>query len=181
MGKKTAELFIGTSGAGSGWRCYGYDARGQTDQSTLSVTTPDAGTVTQTVNMTYNDGGEVTGLVYPDGETLTSTYDGNGHLKSIYFGTASSTDPVQFLVGQVSYTNAGQIAGMAIGGMAAKTATPTPVYTTSTTYDAMHAEHVAAIKRLRRAQIIDALAHGIVAALAISPALLICALAWFMT
>ena len=56
-----------------------------------------------------------------------------------------------------------------------------PHITTSTTYDAMHAEHVAAIKRLRRAQIIDALAHGIVAALAISPALLICALAWFMT
>jgi len=137
IGRKTAERFVGTSGAGSGWRCYGYDQRGQTDQSTLSVTTPDAGTVTQTVKMLYNDGGQVTGLVYPDGETLTSTYDLNGRLQSIYFGTPASTDPVQFLVGKVSYTNNGQIAGMAIGGTAPKASVPTPIFSTATTYDAI--------------------------------------------
>lgn len=137
IGRKTAELFVGTSGAGSGWRCYGYDQRGQTDQGTLSVTTPDAGTVTQTVNMLYNDGGQVTGLVYPDGEMLTSTYDLNGRLQSIYFGTPASTDPVQFLVGKVSYTNNGQIAGMAIGGIAPKASVPTPIFSTATTYDAI--------------------------------------------
>ena len=135
VGRKTAELFVSASGAGNGWRCYGYDQRGQTDQSTLSVTTPDAGTVTQTMNVTYNDGGEVTGLVYPDGETLTSTYDVNGRLHSIYFGTPNSTDPVPFLIGQVSYANAGQITSMAIGGSAAKASIPTPVLSSTTTYD----------------------------------------------
>jgi RHS repeat-associated protein len=137
VGQKTAELFVGTSGAGSGWRCYGYDARGQTDQSTLSVTTPDAGTVIQTINMTYDDGGEVTSLVYPDGETLTSTYDVNGRLRSAYFGTPSTPDPVQFLAGQVNYANDGQVSGMAIGGSGPKASVPTPVFTTATTYDSI--------------------------------------------
>src|SRR5579883_966889 len=137
VGQTTAEIFIGSSGTGNGWRCYGYDARGQTDQNTLSVTTPDAGTVTQTLNVAYNDGGEVTSLVYPDGETLTSTYDLNGRLQSIFFGTPASTDPVPFLVGKVSYTNNGQIAGMAIGGMAPKASVPTPIFSTATTYDAI--------------------------------------------
>jgi RHS repeat-associated protein len=137
VGEKTAELFVGTSGSGSGWRCFGYDQRGQTDQSTLSVTTPDAGTRTQTMNTTYNDGGEVTGLVYPDGETLTSTYDVNGRLHSIYFGTSGTSDPVQFLVGQVSYTNMGKIASLALGGSASKASVPTPVLTTANTYDSI--------------------------------------------
>ncbi len=138
VGRKTAELFVGAAAAGSGWRCSGYDQRGQTDQSTLSVTPPPGSpTVTQTVNMTHNDGGEVTGLVYPGGETLTSTYDTNGRLRSAYFGTPSQSDPVQFLVGQVTYANDGQLAGMAMGGTAAKTSVPTPVFTTATTYDSI--------------------------------------------
>lgn len=135
IGRKTAELFIGTSGAGSGWRCSGYDQRGQVDQSTLSVTTPDAGAVTQTVNRTYNDGGEATGLVYPDGETTTSTYDTNGHFQSTYFGTPDTPDPVQFLVGQTSYLANGKISGMAIGGSGPKNSVPTAIFSTATTYD----------------------------------------------
>ncbi|HVB74905.1 MAG TPA: hypothetical protein VNE38_15240 [Ktedonobacteraceae bacterium] len=137
IARKTAEIFIGASGAGSGWRCYGYDQRGETDQSTLSVTTPDAGTITQTVKMAYNDGGELSGLVYPDGETLTSTYDSNGRLQAIYFGTPSSPDPVPFLVGQVSYTNDGQVAGLAMGGSGPKGSIPTPVFSTATQYDSI--------------------------------------------
>ena len=138
LGRTTAELFSSTSGAGNGWRCYGYDERGQSDQSTLSVTTPSGGkTVTQTVNMTYNNGGEVTSLVYPDGETLTASYDSNGRVRASYFGTPSTPDPVSFLVGQVSYTNDGQLAGLALGGTGSKGSIPTPVLTTATLYDSI--------------------------------------------
>jgi hypothetical protein len=101
------------------------------------VTTPDAGTVTQTVNMADDDGGHITSLVYPDGEMLTSTYDVNGRLRSAYFGTPNSTDPVQFLAGQVNYANDGQVSGMAIGGSGPKASVPTPVFTTATTYDSI--------------------------------------------
>src|SRR5581483_10824984 len=52
-----------------------------------------------------------------------------------YFGTPTSTDPVPFLVGQVTYTNNGQTASLAMGGTAAKASIPTPVYTSTTTYD----------------------------------------------
>ena len=137
IGHETAELFVGASGAGNGWRCYGYDARGRTDQSTLSVTTPDAHTVAQTVNMTYDDQNDVTSLVYPDGETLTSTYDSNGRFQSAYFGTVNSTDPVSFLVGKTTYTNAGQLASIALGGSAAKASTPTALFTLTQGYDSI--------------------------------------------
>lgn len=138
IGRKTAELFTSASGAGSGWRCWGYDQRGQTDQSTLSVTTPSGGkTITQTVNMTYNDGGEVTTLLYPDSETLTVNYDTNGRVRSIYFGTTSTPDPVSFLIGQVIYANDGQQAGLAMGGSGSKTSIPPAVLTAATTYDSI--------------------------------------------
>lgn len=105
-----AEVFIEANGAGSGWNCAGYDQRGQIDQNTLSVTTPDAHTLTRTVNFTYDDQGDVTGLVYPDGTTLTSTYDINGRFQFAYFGSSSTPDPASFLVGKATYTNAGRIA-----------------------------------------------------------------------
>lgn len=108
IGRATAEAF--SSSVGSGWRCSGYDQRGQLDQNTLSVTV-DGQTSTTTMNMSYNDGGELASLVYPDQEPLTSQYDTNGNLLSVYFGTPSSPDPVNFLVGQFvradSVTNAG--------------------------------------------------------------------------
>jgi YD repeat-containing protein len=104
VGHETAEFFTSESGAGDGWRCYGYDQRGRTDQSTLSVLTPDAGTITQTVNMTYDDQNDQTSLVYPDGEVLTSNYNSDGRFQSAYFGSSSTPDPVSFLVGQTGYT-----------------------------------------------------------------------------
>jgi len=132
IGSKTAELF--SSSAGSGWRCYGYDQRGKQDQSTLSVTA-DGTTTTQTMNMSYNDGGEIAGLVYPDGETLTSQYDVNGRFQNAYFGTPSTPDPVNFLVGQTGYTGSGQLSSLAIGGSGPKSGTPTPVFTENIGYD----------------------------------------------
>ncbi|HZS77167.1 MAG TPA: hypothetical protein VFA41_11195 [Ktedonobacteraceae bacterium] len=132
VGHTTAEAF--SNSTASGWRCYGYDARGQLNQSMLSVTV-DSTTTTQQVNFSYNDGGEMTGLVYPDGETITSQYDVNGYLLSAYFGTPGSSDPVNFLVGQVSYNSNGLVSGLSLGGSAAKNSTPTPVFTTSYTYD----------------------------------------------
>lgn len=138
IGHVTAEAFAGgfATTLGSGWYCYGYDQRGQTDQKMLSVTTPDKQTLSQTVNMSYNDGGELTSLVYPDGETLTAQYDANGRVQSAYFGTPGSPDPVTFLVGQVSYTAWGQIAGLALGGSGPKGTTPTnTVFSTAMTYD----------------------------------------------
>src|SRR5579875_1755397 len=61
----------------------------------------------------------------------------DGRLRSAYFGTPSSTDPVQFLAGLVSYANNGQVSGMAIGGSGPKASVPTPVFTTATTYDSI--------------------------------------------
>jgi RHS repeat-associated protein len=134
VGHITAERF--SSSAGSGWRCYGYDQRGQQDQSTLSVTA-DGTTTTQTMKMSYNDGGELTSLVYPDGETLTSQYDVNGRFQSAYFGTPSTPDPVNFLVGQSGYTGSGQLSSLAIGGSGPKSGTPTPVFTENFGYDSI--------------------------------------------
>ncbi|GCE23204.1 RHS repeat-associated core domain-containing protein [Dictyobacter kobayashii] len=132
IGKETADTFRAT--AGSGWRCSGYDERGRPDQNSLSVTA-DGTTTTQTVNASYNDAGQVTTLNYPDGELVTSQYDNNDYLRSVYFGGAGVTNPVTFLVGQVSYTNAGQLSGMAFGGSAVPTSVPTPVFSTSLSYD----------------------------------------------
>ncbi len=137
IGHETAELFVGASDAGSGWRCYGYDARGRTDQSTLTVTTPDGHTVAQTVNMTYDDQNDVTSLVYPDGEVLTSNYDSNGRFQSAYFGTSSTPDPVQFLVGQTTYANDGLLSSIALGGSGPKASTPTAVFTLNQGYDSI--------------------------------------------
>ncbi len=62
VGKAIAETF--SSVAGSGWRCNGYDTRGQTIANALSVTA-DGQTTTQTLSMSYNDTGEPTTLTYP--------------------------------------------------------------------------------------------------------------------
>jgi RHS repeat-associated protein len=137
IGHVTAEAFTSSSN-GSGWRCYGYDARGETDQSSLEVTTPDALSLTQTVNLSYDDGGEVTSLVYPNGQTVTTNYDSNGRAQSAYFGTPSSPDPVNFLVGQVSYTAWGQVSGLTLGGSGPKASTPTnTVFGTTLGYDSI--------------------------------------------
>ncbi|WP_126556624.1 RHS repeat-associated core domain-containing protein [Dictyobacter kobayashii] len=132
IGKETADTFRAT--AGSGWRCSGYDERGRPDQNSLSVTA-DGTTTTQTVNASYNDANQLTTLNYPDGELVTSQYDSNDYLRSTYFGGAGVTNPVTFLVGQVSYTNAGQLSGLAFGGSAVPTGVPTPVFSTSLSYD----------------------------------------------
>jgi hypothetical protein len=91
--------------------------------------------ISQTTCTTYNDAGQVSSLMYPDGETVTSQFDGNGYLRLVYGGTASSTDPVNFLASQIGYTNDGLLSSMAIGGSASKTSTPTPVFTISIGYD----------------------------------------------
>jgi RHS repeat-associated protein len=102
------------------------------------VTTPDAGTVTQTVNMLYNDGGELATLTYPNGQTITTNYDVNGRTQAAYFGTPSTPDPVTFLVGQVSYTNDGQVAGLALGGSGPKAVAPTnTLFSTNESYDSI--------------------------------------------
>ncbi|MFL5626095.1 MAG: RHS repeat-associated core domain-containing protein [Ktedonobacteraceae bacterium] len=138
IGRTTAESFSGNNSAGTGWRCYGYDQRGQTDQSTLSVTA-DGNTTTQTMNMLYNDAGEITRLVYPDGETLTSTYDNDGRFRTAYFGTPSTPDPVNFLVGQTNYTGFDMIYSMAMGGSGPKGSPPTtPIFTTTFGYDGIY-------------------------------------------
>jgi RHS repeat-associated protein len=137
IGHATAEFFSGNGSVGTGWRCSGFDQRGQTDQSTLSVTA-DGQTTTQTVNLLYNDGGQVTGLVYPDGETVTSQYDVNGFFHSSYFGAANAPDPVNFLVGQTTYNTWGSLAGMSMGGSGPKASGPTtPIFTTAFGYDSI--------------------------------------------
>ncbi len=100
----------------------------------LSVTA-DGTTTTQTMNISYNDGGGITSLVYPDGETITSQYDVNGRFQNAYFGTPSTPDPVTFLVGQTGYTGSGQLSSLAIGGSGPKSGTPTPIFTLSIGYD----------------------------------------------
>lgn len=113
VGKKVAEIF--SSAAGSGWRCAGYDARGQTIASALSITS-DGQTTTQNVSMTYDDLGAITSLIYPDGETVTSNYDAKGRFFSAYFGTPASSDPVPFLSSRAYYTDDGLLSGFLVGG-----------------------------------------------------------------
>ena len=138
IGHVTAEVF--SSSAGNGWRCYGYDQRGQLDQSTLSVTA-DGTTTTQTVNMSYNDGGEITQLVYPGSggtsQTLTSQYNANGRFQSAYFGTSSTPDPVSFLVASTAYTGAGLLKTLNLGGSGPKNSggSVTPVFQLNMSYD----------------------------------------------
>src|ERR1019366_4737205 len=78
VGETVAETF--GNAAGSGCRCAGFDARGETTSSTLSVTA-NSQTTTQTVLQSYNDTGEPTTLTYPDGEIVTSTYDTKGYFR----------------------------------------------------------------------------------------------------
>jgi RHS repeat-associated protein len=145
VGRPTAEIF-GTAAGPNGWRCYGYDQRGQRDMSMLSVTA-NGQTTSQMVNMSYNDGGELTGLVYPDGETVTSQYDVNGRFQSAYFGTSSTPDPVNFLVGQTTYSGSGQLASLALGGSGPKSGTPTLVLTLNFGYDGIQrSQSMSAIK-----------------------------------
>ncbi|MGB8345406.1 MAG: RHS repeat-associated core domain-containing protein [Ktedonobacteraceae bacterium] len=89
--------------------------------------------------MVYNDGGELASLTYPNGQTVTTNYDVNGRAQSVYFGTPSSPDPVNFLVGQVNYTNDGQLVGLALGGSGPKAITPTnTLFSTAENYDSIH-------------------------------------------
>ncbi|GER89983.1 hypothetical protein KDW_41450 [Dictyobacter vulcani] len=131
-GQLVAETF--SNGAGSGSRCQGFDERGQQIMSGLSVTA-DGQTTVQTVHMSYDNAGHLISLVYPDGETITSQYDYNGYFRSSYFGDASSTDPVDFLVSQSSYTNNSELSSLMIGGNGSKSSSPTPVFTLSFGYD----------------------------------------------
>ncbi len=119
VGEKVAETF--SSVAGNGWRCYGYDVRGQTVASGLSVTA-DGQTTTQNVSMSYNDLGKMTSLTYPDGEIVASNYDSNGYFR----GMSNSNGAI---VSAVQYTNAGQLAGMTLGGMIFQGAPTTSVQT----------------------------------------------------
>ena len=124
IGETVAETFSNTTG--SGWRCAGFDARGETTTSMLSVTASSQ-TTTQTVLQSYNDVGEPTTLTYPDGEIVTSSYDNNGYFRGMT--TANGA-----IVSDVRYTNAGQLAGMTIGGVAYQGTVTTPV-TMSMGYD----------------------------------------------
>ncbi len=126
VGETVAETF--SNAAGSGWRCAGFDARGETTTTTLSVTA-NSQTTTQTLLQNYNDGGEPTTLTYPDGEIITSSYDSNG-----YFRDMSSANGA--IVSGVQYTNAGQLAGMTIGGVAYQGTVTKPV-TMSMAYDSI--------------------------------------------
>ena len=119
VGEKVAETF--SSVAGNGWRCNGYDVRGQTVASGLSVTA-DGQTTTQNVSMSYNDLGKMTSLTYPDGEIVASNYDSNGYFR----GMSNSNGAI---VSAVQYTNAGQLAGMTLGGMIFQGAPTTSVQT----------------------------------------------------
>jgi RHS repeat-associated protein len=106
VGHTVAEVFKGL--AGSGWRCSGYDTRGQTTQSALSVTA-DGHTTTQKVSMQYNNGGQLSQLVYPDGESIAIENDDNGLVRSMSNADGS-------IVNNVQYTPVGQLATLSVGG-----------------------------------------------------------------
>ena len=120
IGGQVAETF--SNAAGSGWRCYGYDTRGQLDQDILSVTVarPVNQTVTQTITLQYNDAGEVSTMNYPDGETVTASYDANGYLQ----GTSDSNGSI---LSGVQYTNAGLVSSFKIGGLTYQGTATTPL------------------------------------------------------
>jgi RHS repeat-associated protein len=107
VGEKVAEVF--GNAVGSGWRCYGYDARGELDQKSLSVTA-DGQTTTQTMTFAYNDAGLMSALTYPDGDTVTASYDTNGYFQGM-------SDSAGTIVSAVQYTNTGEISSMTIGGL----------------------------------------------------------------
>ena len=124
VGSRIAESFSGT--AGNGWRCSGYDTRGQQTESMLSVTA-DGQTTNQQVGMTYTNGGQVASLTYPDGEVVNSTYDDNG----LFRGLSESGGSI---VSAVQYTVSGQMASMALGGLTYQ-GTPTTMIKYALSYD----------------------------------------------
>jgi RHS repeat-associated protein len=107
IGKTVAETF--SNAVGNGWRCSGYDARGQAIANALSVTA-DGKTTTQNVSTTYNDLGDAISLTYPDGEIVASNYDSNGYFRGM-------SDANGAIVSAAQYTNAGQLSGMTLGGV----------------------------------------------------------------
>ncbi len=120
IGGQVAETF--SNAAGSGWRCYGYDTRGKLDQDTLSVTaaSPVNQTVTQTVTLKYNDGGEVSAMTYPDGDVVTASYNADGYFQ----GTSDANGAI---MSDVHYTNAGLISSFTIGGLTYQGSATTPL------------------------------------------------------
>ncbi len=89
---------------------------------TLSVTA-DSTTTTQTVSKTYNNGGELQTLTYPDGEIVSYNNNDDGYFHGLT--TANGN-----IVSSVNYTLFGQLASMMIGGAAYKGAYTTAVQVT---------------------------------------------------
>ncbi len=116
-GRTTAEIF--SSGRDSGWRCYGYDARREQTQNSLSVTA-DSQTTTQTVAMVYNDGGEIASLTYPDGDVVTASYNSDGYFQ----GTSDANGAI---MSGVQYTPAGLFSSLTLGGLTYKGSATTPL------------------------------------------------------
>ena len=96
-GLLTEEIF--TSNGVSGSYYYYHDARGQTTESTTTI----SGTPSNVVYST-NDAGMPVKLTYPDGDTLTAAYTPEGWPSSMTetLGTTTNT-----LVGGLTYTGAG--------------------------------------------------------------------------
>jgi RHS repeat-associated protein len=70
-GRRTGQTFSGT--LGSGTHSYVFDARGELTSTTLTV-----GAASYPSSTTYNDAGNPLVETYPNGETLTSSYNATG-------------------------------------------------------------------------------------------------------
>jgi hypothetical protein len=62
-------------------------------------------------------------------------YASNDCYQSSYFSIPTHTSSINFLIGQINYPNIDVASKMSIGGSAAITAQPTPIFSTATTYD----------------------------------------------
>jgi RHS repeat-associated protein len=115
VGRLTGETFSGGTGSPlSGSYGFTYDARGQQTSKTVTV-----GTASYPLQFTYDDAGNVLTRRYPDGETVSNAYTGQGWLSGV--NTQQGTTTTTLLSG-AAYTGVGgafgDITGAALDGTA---------------------------------------------------------------
>ena len=105
IGRLTSETFTGgLNNALSGSYSYAYDGRGQQKTVTLTI-----GSTSYMVQNYFDDAGDITLQIYPNGERVNTTYNNQGWLSSV--ATGSTT-----VLGNASYAeseSAGQFGGPA--------------------------------------------------------------------
>lgn len=113
VGQLTSETFAGgPNNSLSGSHTYVYDGLGQVTSSTLTV-----GSSSYQTRSSYDDAGNVISEVYPNGETVTTSYTGQGWLSGVSTQQGSNTTTLLSNAGYSGFGGASrQITSANLGG-----------------------------------------------------------------